>query len=192
MILLDVAHVAKSFGTDKVLKDVSLRVQNGERIGLVGVNGSGKTTLLRILSGELKADEGIISLAHGIKLGYMTQMFRPRPGVSVLEEAQSALEDLLGLEERLRTLELRMGESDHQAELPAMMEEYARLTERYERGGGYEVNSRVQGVLGGLGFSLEQQAQEAATLSGGELTRLGLAKLLLQKPIFNIIVMKKR
>ncbi|HOQ63941.1 MAG TPA: ATP-binding cassette domain-containing protein, partial [Clostridia bacterium] len=56
MILLDVAHVAKSFGTDKVLKDVSLRVQNGERIGLVGVNGSGKTTLLRILSGELKAD----------------------------------------------------------------------------------------------------------------------------------------
>ena len=182
MILLDVAHVAKSFGTDKVLKDVSLRVQNGERIGLVGVNGSGKTTLLRILSGELKADEGIISLARGIKLGYMTQMFRPRPGVSVLEEAQSALEDLLGLEERLRTLELRMGESDHQAELPAMLEEYARLTERYERGGGYEVNSRVQGVLGGLGFNLEQQAQEAATLSGGELTRLGLAKLLLQKP----------
>ncbi len=182
MIILELAHVAKSFGTDEVLRDVSLTVKDGERIGLVGVNGSGKTTLLRILHGDLQADEGVVSFARGIKIGYLTQIFHPEPGASVLKEAQGALSGLSAMENRLRDLERRMGSQLPDADLRPILDEYARLMERYEREGGYEASSQVLGVLGGLGFSQEQLLQEASTLSGGELTRLNLAKLLLQKP----------
>ena len=182
MIILDIANVSKSFGTDQVLKDVSMRLQNNERIGLVGVNGSGKTTLLRILNGEIQSDEGIVNFARGIKIGYMTQIFHPETGSTVLGEALGAVSDIKLMESRLRLLEQKMGETNAQEDLQLILNEYARLTEQFERCGGYETNSKVQGVLSGLGFSQEQFSQEASTLSGGELTRLGLAKLLLQKP----------
>lgn len=181
-MILDIAHVSKSFGTDLVLKDVSLRVQAKDRIGLVGVNGSGKSTLLKIINQDLQADEGIINSQRGIKIGYMTQMFMPKAGRSVLEEAQDALAHFHDLERKLRALEQQMSEPAHQNSMDAIMHDYARLTEQFERGGGYEANSQVQGVLYGLGFTQEQLEQEAATLSGGELTKLGLANLLLQKP----------
>lgn len=181
-MILDIAHVSKSFGTDLVLKDVSLRVQAKDRIGLVGVNGSGKSTLLKIINQDLQADEGSINSQRGIKIGYMTQVFMPKTGRPVLEEAQDALAHLHDLERKLRALEQQMSEPAHQNSMDAIMHDYARLTEQFERGGGYEANSQVQGVLYGLGFTQEQFEQEAATLSGGELTKLGLAKLLLQKP----------
>lgn len=159
-----------------------MRLQNNERIGLVGVNGSGKTTLLRILNGEIQSDEGIVNFARGIKIGYMTQIFHPETGSTVLGEALGAVSDIKLMESRLRLLEQKMGETNAQEDLQLILNEYARLTEQFERSGGYETNSKVQGVLSGLGFSQEQFSQEASTLSGGELTRLGLAKLLLQKP----------
>lgn len=182
MIILDVAHVAKSFGVDSVLKDVTFSINAGERVGLVGVNGSGKTTLLKILRGELQKDEGIISLAKGLKIGYLTQVFHPGEGVSVLDVAREAFSALSALESRMRELEVRMGEESNQDALDSILKDYARLTEQFEREGGYEMASQVQGVLSGLGFVQDQFHQSAATLSGGELTRLGLAQLLLQKP----------
>ena len=182
MIVLDIAHVAKSFGTDEVLKDVSLRLQTRERIGLVGVNGSGKSTLLKIINQDLQADEGIINLQRGVRIGYMTQIFKPAPGATVLEEAQGAFLHLSSLEQKMRSLELEMSDPENTARLEELLREYARLTEQFERGGGYEANSQVQGVLTGMGFGRERFHQEAATLSGGELTKLGLVKLLLQKP----------
>ena len=182
MIVLDVAHVAKAFGTDRVLKDVSLRIQTRERIGLVGVNGSGKSTLLKIINQDLQADEGSINLQRGLKIGYMTQIFKPAPGATVLEEAQSAFSHLAGTEQKMRSLEQQMSDPAHAEQLEDLLKEYARLTDLFEQGGGYEVDSQVQGVLTGLGFDREQFDQEAATLSGGELTKLGLVKLLLQKP----------
>ena len=182
MIVLDIAHVAKSFGTDEVLKDVSLRLQTRERTGLVGVNGSGKSTLLKIINQDLQADEGIINLQRGVRIGYMTQIFKPAPGATVLEEAQGAFLHLSSLEQKMRSLELEMSDPENTARLEELLREYARLTEQFERGGGYEANSQVQGVLTGMGFGRERFHQEAATLSGGELTKLGLVKLLLQKP----------
>ena len=182
MIVLDVAHVAKAFGTDQVLKDVSLRIQTGERIGLVGVNGSGKSTLLKIIHQDLQADEGSINLQRGLKIGYMTQIFKPGPGATVLEEAQSAFSNLTGLEQKMRSLEQQMSDPAFADQLEELLKEYARLTDLFEQGGGYEADSQVQGVLTGLGFTRDQFGQEAATLSGGELTKLGLVKLLLQKP----------
>ncbi|NLM86392.1 MAG: ABC-F family ATP-binding cassette domain-containing protein [Clostridiales bacterium] len=182
MIILDIAHVAKSFGTDEVLKDVSFSVQTGERIGLVGTNGSGKTTLLRILNQELQADEGVISYAKNIKIGYLTQIFQPEAGKSVLDLARSALSNVFAIEQKMRVLELQMGDPAREDELDLIYKDYARLTEQFEREGGYEADSQVLGVLSGLGFTPAQQMQEASTLSGGELTRLGLVMLLLQKP----------
>ncbi len=182
MIILDIAHVVKSFGIDEVLKDVSFSLNSGDRIGLVGSNGSGKTTLLKILNGELAADEGIISLAKGIKIGYLTQVLHPNPGISVIDLAREAFSDLTNLELKMRHLETRMGQPEEADNLDAIMREYARLTEQFERDGGYETASQVQGVLSGLGFTREQFNQSAETLSGGELTRLGLARLLLTKP----------
>lgn len=182
MIVLSVEHIAKAFGTDEVLSDVSFALQTGERMGLVGVNGSGKTTLLRIISGELQADEGNISLAKGVKIGYLNQIIKPKPGNTVLMEAEDSVVGIRSIEQRMRLLEHNMGTIADTEELDNIMSEYARLTERFEASGGYEINSQIVGVLTGLGFTQEQLFQAANTLSGGELTRLGLAKLLLQKP----------
>lgn len=181
MTVLTLQHIAKSFGTDVILKDVSFAVNQGEKLGLVGVNGCGKSTLLRILSGQLKQDEGRISLLKGQKIGYLSQIFTPKPASTVLSEAYEAVSHLSSLEERIRMLEKQMGEQTGAA-LEQIMAEYARLTERFEQEGGYEADSQVMGVLQGLGFTRQQHDQLASTLSGGELTRLGLAKLLLQQP----------
>ncbi|HSK67928.1 MAG TPA: ATP-binding cassette domain-containing protein, partial [Candidatus Limnocylindria bacterium] len=80
MLILTLRHVAKAFGTDTVLRDVSLALNQGERLGLVGVNGSGKTTLLRILAGEMPPDEGDVSMQRGLRVAYLSQVFTPGPG----------------------------------------------------------------------------------------------------------------
>lgn len=181
MIVLTVTGLSKSFGTEKVLEDVNLTLAQGERMGLVGVNGSGKTTLLRILSGRLDDDEGSIALQKGMIVGYLEQRYEPAPGSTVLDEMMSVFAPLLRVEERLREIEREMALAGPE-ELIRLGHEYSKLQERFEREEGYAVRSRVQGVLRGLGFSGERQLQEARLLSGGELTRLSLGRLLLQKP----------
>lgn len=181
MILLNVSHLQKAFGTDQVLKDVSLCLKQGERLGLVGVNGSGKTTLLRILAGQLQADEGQIAAQKGLSIGYLQQSYRPEPGRSLLEEMELCFQHVYAIEDRMRAIEGEMASGGEEA-LQRLGGEYARLQQRFEALDGYSCHSRVQGVLQGLGFTQAQQAQEAQKLSGGELTRLSLGRLLLQKP----------
>jgi ATP-binding cassette subfamily F protein 3 len=182
MLILTLQHIAKSFGSDTVLRDVSLALNQGERLGLVGVNGSGKTTLLRILSGETRQDEGQISISKNLKIGYLSQVFQPGAGRTVLEEAEEALSDINAMEDKLHALEHWMGEEKDKERLTELLNDYAKATERFELAGGYEAKSQLTGVLTGLGFNDAQLMQQTDTLSGGELTRLGLAKLLLQKP----------
>lgn len=181
MIVLTVTNLKKSFGVEKVLEDINLSLAQGERMGLVGVNGSGKTTLLRILSGQLNADEGTIAMQKGMVMGYLQQRYEPEEGSTVLDEMMAVYAPLLKAEARLRDIEREMA-SAGEADLIRLGDEYGRLHERFEREEGYAIRSRVQGVLQGLGFSKEQQAQEARLLSGGELTRLTLGRLLLQIP----------
>ena len=181
MIVLTVTNLKKSFGVEEVLEDINLSLAQGERMGLVGVNGSGKTTLLRILSGQLSADEGTIAMQKGMVMGYLQQRYEPEEGSTVLDEMMAVYAPLLKAEARLRDIEREMA-SAGEADLIRLGDEYGRLHERFEREEGYAIRSRVQGVLQGLGFSKEQQAQEARLLSGGELTRLTLGRLLLQKP----------
>ena len=181
MIVLTIQNLHKAFGGNVVLKDVNLTLQDHQRMGLVGVNGCGKTTLLNILAGREQADGGSVSLMKGIRIGYMEQQYRAQGDSTVFEEMKRVFEPVFAMEEKLRALEHDMSEAG-ETELKRMGETYARLSDAFEKADGYAWKSSIQGVLAGLGFKKEQYDQPARLLSGGELTRLCLAKLLLQKP----------
>ncbi len=183
MVLLSLQGIGKSFVMNRVLSDVDLTLKQGQRMGLVGVNGSGKSTLLKIISGEMKPDEGSLSLMKGTRVGLLTQQADILGDLTVLEELARVFDPLKQQEARLRALEHEMAASHEDPALFARLSnDYARLTERFEADGGYEWPSRIQGVLAGLGFARDRQDQKASSLSGGEKTRLCLARILLMQP----------
>ena len=173
MILMTVQNVSKSFGMNCVLKDISLTLQQGARMGLIGVNGSGKSTLLRMIAGQMEPDEGSIALMRGTRVGMLTQEADIQSDLTVREELSRVFEPVREMERRLRALEEEMAQN-HEDEnaLDRLSREYARLTDRFEEAGGYEWPSRIQG----------REEQPASVLSGGEKTRLCLARLLLTQP----------
>ena len=183
MILLSAQNIQKSFGTNVVLKDASLVLQDGQRLGLVGVNGCGKSTLMKIIAGLEPYDGGTLTMQKGLRLGYLAQQGMVTPGKTVLEELEAVFEPVVAMEARLRQLEQDMA---HTAEDPVRLRQlgnqYDQLTRQFEESNGYGWRSTVQGVLAGLGFRKEQQGQLAELLSGGERTRLCLGRLLLQRP----------
>ena len=183
MILLSIQNVTKAFVMNTVLRDVSLTLQVGERMGLVGVNGSGKSTLFRLIAGELQPDEGSVSLMRGTRVGMLTQDADISSDLTVQEELERVFEPVREMERRLRALEAEMAEKhDDPAEFERLSRDYSRLTDRFEDAGGYEWPSRIQGVLAGLGFARGREDQPSRLLSGGEKTRLCLARLLLTQP----------
>ena len=183
MIILSAQHIAKSFGVNAVLRDVSLTVQQGDRIGLVGVNGCGKSTLMRILAGLDAQDSGEISLVRGLRVGYLAQQNMVTSGETVWNELQKVYEQVFAMEKKLRELEDEMAHAHTDAQRFAQLSaDYDRLTQRFEEADGYSWKSMVSGVLNGLGFKPAQYDQCVDSLSGGEQTRLCLARLLLQKP----------
>jgi len=183
MIVLSAQNIAKSFGVNVVLKDVSFTLQQGDRIGLVGVNGCGKSTLMRIIAGLDSPDSGEISIVRGTKIGYLAQQDMVTSGASVWEELEKVYEPVFEMEKRLRALESDM-EHVHTdtAQFNRLSADYDKLMRRFEEADGYAWKSMVSGVLNGLGFKPSQYDQEVDSLSGGEKTRLCLARLLLQKP----------
>lgn len=183
MVILSLRHVRKAFGLNEVLVDIDMTLLEGQRMGLVGVNGCGKTTLMRIIAGEDKPDGGEISVLRGTKVGYLSQQAQVTGGNSIFEELKTVFEPVLRLEARMRDTEKLISEKhDNEAEYEALSEQYARLTEEFEKLEGYSWQSRLFGVLTGLGFSRDEADKKVDVLSGGEKTRLCLAKLLLQKP----------
>ena len=183
MILMTVQGVSKSFGMNCVLKDISLTLQQGARMGLIGVNGSGKSTLFRLIAGQMEPDEGNISLMRGTRVGMLTQEADIQSDLTVREELSRVFAPVQEMERRLRALEEEMAQNhEDEAALDRLSREYARLTDRFEDAGGYEWPSRIQGVLAGLGFAKGREDQPASVLSGGEKTRLCLARLLLTQP----------
>ncbi len=183
MILMTVQGVSKSFGMNCVLKDISLTLQQGARMGLIGVNGSGKSTLFRLIAGQMEPDEGSISLMRGTRVGMLTQEADIQSDLTVREELSRVFAPVQEMERRLRALEEEMAQNhEDEAALDRLSREYARLTDRFEDAGGYEWPSRIQGVLAGLGFAKGREDQPASVLSGGEKTRLCLARLLLTQP----------
>ena len=183
MILLSIQNVTKSFAMNTVLKGVNLTLQVGQRMGLTGVNGSGKSTLFRLIAGTMEPDEGSVSLLKGAKVGLLTQEADIQSELTVQQELERVFEPLREMERRLRAMEAEMAEVEPgSAEYDRLSKSYSNLLDRFESSGGYEWPSRIQGVLAGLGFAKGREDQPARVLSGGEKTRLCLARLLLTQP----------
>ena len=183
MILLTLQNVTKSFAMNTVLKDINLTLQAGSRMGLVGVNGCGKSTLFKLISGAMEPDEGTISLSKGARVGVLTQDADIQSELTIQQELERVFEPVREMERKLRQMEAEMAEKhDDPAAFDQLSHAYSRLMDRFEDAGGYEWPSRIQGVLAGLGFARGREQQPANLLSGGEKTRLCLARLLLTQP----------
>lgn len=183
MILLTLQNVTKSFAMNTVLKDINLTLQAGNRMGLVGVNGCGKSTLFKLISGAMEPDEGTISLSKGARVGVLTQDADIQSDLTIQQELERVFEPVREMERKLRQMEAEMAEKhDDPAAFDQLSHAYSRLMDRFEDAGGYEWPSRIQGVLAGLGFARGREQQPANLLSGGEKTRLCLARLLLTQP----------
>lgn len=183
MSLVGVQAVTKYYGEDRILDSVSLAVDRGDRLGLVGRNGGGKTTLLSILCGREEPDEGTVSRASGARAAMLAQDAEYDPENSVWDEARSALSGIAAAETRLRQVEadLALARANEQA-LDELLSRYARAEDEFRRAGGYDWQVRVSTVLTGLGFAASRFGEKMRTLSSGQRVRLALVKVLLFEP----------
>jgi len=171
--------IVKYHGGDlKILSGATLSVEVGEKIGLVGRNGVGKTTLLNVLSGNLEPDGGAVERVGGVKVGMTSQSLYVGTGRSVEEEMLSAFEGLIRREEDLKALEAMLSENPS----PYLLERYGRLQAEFDRNGGYGYRARAASALSSLGFDPEDWKRPVGSFSGGEQSRIALARLLLSEP----------
>ncbi len=181
MPLLALTNVEYSIGIRKVLDGITFSVEVGERIGLVGRNGTGKSTLMRLIAGEVGPDRGEAIVQRGSRVGYLAQDPKFDPAMTLFDVAESAFAQLHAVHEQMHALAHRMGEASGE-ELDRIMKRYERLEAEMQRLGGYAVEHRIEETLHGLGFVDEQFALPVSALSGGQRSRVALAKLLLESP----------
>lgn len=177
-MLIECSNIQKSFQGTPVLKDISFKVEDTDKIAIIGVNGAGKTTILRILMGEESYDNGQIFKNKNTSIGYLSQQHQLDIQKTVYETGLEALAPIISIENKLRALEKEMA-TNH---TPEILNTYDTLTNTFQSLGGFSYPSKLQGVLKGLGFTEEEFSNPVHILSGGQKTRLSLAKLLLQEP----------
>lgn len=180
-MLLQCSKIEKIFLSDPVLSDCSFHIEDKEKAAIVGINGAGKSTLLKIITGELSATSGEVTMAKGKTLGYLAQQEAVSSDNTIYQELLTAKQDLLQMERELRELEVSM-KSASQDRLSSLMERYSSLHHEFELRNGYAIQSEITGILKGLGFSEEEFQKPVSSLSGGQKTRVALGRLLLTKP----------
>ncbi len=177
-MIMQLEHIAKSFGGRQLFHDVTFRLEEYERLALVGPNGAGKTTMLNIISGQEDADEGRVLFAKGARVGYLEQEAIEMADQPIFEEVMSSQVEVLEAERRLHKLEAELGE----APTPQQLAAAGRARDAYEVLGGYTIEAKVRSVMFGLGFKEDDLARCTTEFSGGWQMRIALAKLLIRNP----------
>ena len=185
MIVLSCKNISKSYGIDEILKNVTLSINEGDRVGIIGANGEGKSTLFKILSKQLSFDDGEIFIDKNKTLGYLAQHLDLDTKNTIYNEMLLVFSDLIRLEEKLLDLENKMNEPYDESKADyhnKIINDYNTSQELYSHRGGYTYKGEINKVLKGLGFSEEDFDKEISKLSGGQKTRVALCKLLLLSP----------
>jgi len=180
-MILACRQLHKAYGIDVILEKITFHIEEREKAAIVGVNGAGKTTLFKVLTGEISADGGEFYLKKDTSVGYLAQNFEINSDKTIYDEMLSVFDKIMQTEANLREMENEMGGLSGQA-LADKMEEYAALQHYFEENDGYSYQSRLKGVLKGLGFQESDFNRPMNQLSGGQKTRVHLGKLLLSKP----------
>ena len=181
MSILNVEKLTHGFGERAIFNDVSFRLLKGEHIGLVGANGEGKSTFMNIVTGQLQPDEGKIEWSKNVKVGYLDQHTVLEPGMTVRSVLQKAFDDLFVAEARINELYMAMGDANED-EMNAMLEEVGELQERLDSHDFYILDAKIDEVARALGVAAFGMDSDVSELSGGQRTKVLLAKLLLEKP----------
>ena len=185
MIILSCNNLTKSFGVESILENISFTVNEGDKIGVIGVNGTGKTTLFKIISGIYGYDSGEIYTSKDCEIGYLEQNTNFYSDNTIFTEVLEVFSDLIKMEEDLRKMECEISDKSSETNSPdlqKLMDNYSHKLELFQNSNGYGYKSEAKGVLKGLGFNDEELEKPIKILSGGEKTRVLLAKLLLRKP----------
>ena len=180
-MILSCSKINRAYGSDVIIKDASLLINEKEKVAIVGNNGAGKTTLLDMLTGTGEPDSGSVIMPANVTIGYLRQINDIDSDETVLAEMTKIIQPVIDMEEELLLVQDGMKHAEGE-ELEKLYERYNRLNHEYEMADGYEARSRVTGILKGLGFSEEEFGKQVRMLSGGEKTRLFLGKILISRP----------
>ena len=179
---LQIQNISKSFGIDVILENISMNISDNEKVGLIGINGAGKTTLLRIISGELTYDSGTIFVPKDARIGFLHQDSNKHLGKTIWNSMMSVFDDVVRLEEEMRELESRMSTETDEEMHNRILNQYAVKSEQFEKKGGFELRTKINTILNGMGFENFDVNMKVDNLSGGEKTKLSMARLLLEAP----------
>lgn len=184
MIVLSCNNIEKAYVVDNVIENISFNVNDNEKIGLIGLNGAGKTTLFNILTGSLDYDSGNIFIANNKKVAYLKQNTRIESTNTIYEEMLTMFQDIIDMEAEIDRLQIeisKFSQHDEDGTLDKLMDTYTKLDEKFSEAEGYSYKSKIRGVLNGLGFTEESFDKPINILSGGQKSRVMLAKLLLER-----------
>ncbi|MCA9523572.1 MAG: ABC-F family ATP-binding cassette domain-containing protein, partial [Myxococcales bacterium] len=180
--MIDLTNVSKAYGEQVLYEGLSLRIVDGDRIGLVGANGSGKSTLFKIIVGEMQPDDGSIARSKNLRIGYVHQEVDRMQGGEVLQAVVDSVGDLRELEDEKRHLEELIAEVSDPLEAEHLAKRLGELEERYAGQGGYSIEADARSILNGLGFRESELGDPLSSLSGGWVMRVELARVLLNRP----------
>ena len=180
--MIHLTKISKQHGSQILFSNASLQILPGTRMGLVGSNGTGKTTIFRLITGEEEADDGEISYSKKIKIGYFSQNVGDMSGRSALKEVMSAAADVILLGEQMKEMEAAMAEPMDENAMEILLDKYGEAAEEFEHRGGYDLETRAQTVLTGLGIGPSDFTRPVESFSGGWKMRIALAKILTISP----------